>query len=402
MKKFSLLLIVLSSLINCKAQIIFSDSLRASVLTVSPGVGAYERFGHAGFRIQDLRNDQDIVFHYGVYNYNEPNFIIHFVQGLCNYKMGACYTSDFIRQHQTRHLQLTEQELWLDSAQVKSLTNALLVNFEPQNRNYRYNFFFDNCSTRPFQMISKYCLSQTNGSVTTVAYDTAWVEAKTLRDMLQEKTLHGNWLDFGISLAIAARADKPATFCEQMFLPDYMAVAIDHASFDGHALVKSKNVLTPYGQDIIDEINNPGPWLLSPMAVTSLIFLLASIFLIFWIKTQNISACSKIFDSTLLLATGITGCILWFLNFFSEHPAVDNNANCLLFLPTNLLIIPIIWIKKAEKVRRIYFFIIFAAAIIYIIVRALLGQYCHPAMIPLVAAIIIFSLKYLKSAVRKV
>ena len=96
-------------------------------------------------------------------------------------------------------------------------------------------------------------------------------------------------------------------------------------------------------------------------------------------------------DSLWLALTGLTGCIIWFLNFCSEHPAVDHNLNCLWLLPTNLLFIAFIWTKKGEKVRRIYFFIIFAAVILYIISVCVSAQYFHPAFVPLVGTLLLRS-----------
>ncbi|MBQ0056718.1 MAG: DUF4105 domain-containing protein [Bacteroidales bacterium] len=376
MRRTILTLIVLLSVITTRAQMFFGDSLNISLLTAAPGVGAYERFGHTGIRVQDLKGGSDIVFHYGVYNYREPNFVWHFVEGICNYRMGANHASSFIEDYRERGLQLTEQRLWLDSAQVQAMIATLIDNYQPQNRNYRYNFFFDNCATRPYDLLTRFAM-----------FDTAWIRPVTLRDMLQEKTNRNNWLDFGISLAIAGRADRQASFREQMFLPDYLMEALRHASIDGHPLVAAESELSPYAPAIAEEIENDcgGPFspnvvCLIPMLFAWIMFLSKKLGRWTWASSRTTA---NVFDTLLLLVTGLTGCILWFLNFFSEHPAVDNNVNCLLFLATNVLFAPIISIKKAEKVCRIYFFIIFAAEILYIVFVLVCAQYFNPAFLPL-------------------
>jgi hypothetical protein len=98
-----------------------------------------------------------------------------------------------------------------------------------------------------------------------------------------------------------------------------------------------------------------------------------------------------------MLATGLTGCIVWFLNFASEHPAVDHNLNCLWLLPTNLLFLPLIWTKKGTKVRRIYFFAIFAAVFLYIISVCVSAQSFHPAFLPWLGVILLRSADHIKS-----
>ncbi len=378
MKRILFVLIVLFSVIRTYGQLQFSDSLRISLLTVADGQDAYECFGHTGLRVNDLKKDLDIVFHYGVYNYTEPNFIWHFVEGKCNYSMGACYADDFFYQHKRRQLDITEQTLSLDSAQCSNLVRALIENYAPRNRNYRYNFFFDNCATRPFEMINRWA---------EVQYDTTWIESKTLRDMIQEKTGKGNWLDFGISLTVAGRADQQTLFKEQMFLPSYLSNAIAHAVVNEHPLVtevighengSSKVKSTDEKTDALS--------LFSPTILGWFLLVLAILISIQELRGGKPTA-GRSFDSVWLFATGLAGCIVWFLNFFSEHPAVDNNLNCMWLLPTNLLFLSIIWIKKAKKVRRIYFFIIFAAEITYIISVSTCAQYFHPAFLPMLLTI---------------
>lgn len=376
MKYFFTSLIVLFSAMNAMAQLQFSDSLRISLLTVDDGEDAYECFGHTGLRVTDLKTDADIVFHYGVYNYTEPNFIWHFVEGKCNYSMGAMHASSFFESHRRRQLNIIEQTLHLDSAQSVGLVDALVENYAPQNRHYRYNFFFDNCATRPFDMLNKWA---------DIQYDTTWIQKITLRDMIHEKTGIGNWLDFGIAVAVAGRSDQQTTFREQMFLPSYLSNAVSHAYNNGEPLV-SNEILHPYSVPSKHAENTP----FSPIAVALVLMLTALVISVLQIQKKGGNKtliASQTFDTIWLFVTGIAGCIIWFLNFFSEHPAVDNNLNCLWLLPTNVLFTVIIWIKKANFVCRIYFFIIFAAEIIYIISVCSSAQYVHLAFLPILTLI---------------
>lgn len=378
MKRLFILLTLLCTFTLSWAQLNLSDSLQISLLTVSPGEEAYSCFGHTGIRIKDLRFRQDIVFHYGVYNYSEPHFIWHFVLGECNYMMGGVYTSHFLAENREKKLNVTEQVLRLDSTQTASLVGALLENYRPQNRNYRYNYFFDNCSTRPFSIFNKWI---------DIQYDTTWVEDVTLRDMVQEMTGRDTWLFFGISMVIARRADLPTSFTEQMFLPKYLCRALDNASVGNQPFVKERHVY-PFG-DSSTHTDAAFGWL-NPTFICWFFLLIGGT--LTWLSrrskgTQDTWRKALLaYDITWLVATGIAGCIAWFLNFFSLHPAVDNNINCWWLLPTNLLFATIIGIKKAEKVRHIYFFIIFAAEFIYLLLLTQ-GQYCHPAFIPLLIVI---------------
>ena len=394
-------LLTLTYFLPARAQLEFSDSLRISLLTCSPGPDAYERFGHTGLRIQDQRNPQlDVTFHYGVFSFTTPHFKYRFVKGETDYQLGAEFTRDFIEGYRHRGLGMTEQWLRLDSAQAQDMVRKLLINYLPENRTYRYSYFFDNCATRPYHLIN----ASTGNEL---RYDTAWVKDITLRQMVQEKTHRNNWLDFGIALAVAARADQRAYFVEQMFLPDYLSMAVGNAKVEKSTpsnrwhvpFVTESDTLLTMRPDIKAKIEAPDP--IAPATVFGIVLLVALI-LSAWEWRKRKEADQKrhpftvplpvnCFDTLLLLATGLTGCVVWFLNFFSLHPAVDSNLNCFWLLPTHVILSVLIWFKRFNKACRIYFGITFALIIAYVIFDWIIGQYCPPAFLLLLATLLLRS-----------
>jgi hypothetical protein len=172
-----------------------------------------------------------------------------------------------------------------------------------------------------------------------------------------------------------------------MFLPKYLCRALDNASVGNQPFVKERHIY-PFG-DSSTHTDAAFGWL-NPTFICWFFLLIGGT--LTWLSRRSKGTRDTwrkvllAYDITWLVATGIAGCIAWFLNFFSLHPAVDNNINCWWLLPTNLLFATIIGIKKAEKVRHIYFFIIFAAEFIYLLLLTQ-GQYCHPAFIPLLIVI---------------
>ena len=388
----------------------FSDSLRISLLTCSPGPDAYERFGHTGLRIQDQRNPQlDVTFHYGVFSFNTPHFVYRFVKGETDYQLGAVYTQSFIEEYRQRGLGMTEQWLRLDSAQAQDMLQRLLINYRPENRTYRYSYFFDNCATRPYRLI--------NASVgNTLRYDTAWVKNITLREMVQEKTHRNNWLDFGIALAVAARADQRAWFEEQMFLPDYLSLAVGNAKIEKSTasnrwhvpFVTESDTLLTMRPDIEAKIAAPDR--IAPNTVFGIVLLIALVISAWeWHKKKDaeqkrlpvkVPVVANIFDTMLLLAAGLAGCIVWFLNFFSLHPAVDSNLNCFWLLPTHVIMAVLIWFNSLKKWNSIYFGITFALIIAYVILDWIIGQYCPPAFLLLLATLLLRSYMRFDSSLR--
>lgn len=394
-------LLALTYFLPARAQLEFSDSLRISLLTCSPGPDAYERFGHTGLRIQDQRNPQlDVTFHYGVFSFTTPHFKYRFVKGETDYQLGAQYTRDFIEGYRQRGLGMTEQWLRLDSAQAQDMVRRLLINYLPENRTYRYSYFFDNCATRPYHLINASTGNQ-------LRYDTAWVKDITLRQMVQEKTHRNNWLDFGIALAVAARSDQRASFEEQMFLPEYLSMAVGNAKVEKSTpsnrwhvpFVTESDTLLTMRPDIKAKIEAPDP--IAPATVFGIVLLIALVLSAWeWRKRKEaeqkrlpfkVPLPVNIFDTLLLLATGLTGCVVWFLNFFSLHPAVDSNLNCFWLLPTHVIMSVLIWFKRFNKACRIYFGITFALIIAYVLFDWIIGQYCPPAFLLLLATLLLRS-----------
>ena len=394
-------LLTLTYFLPARAQLEFSDSLRISLLTCSPGPDAYERFGHTGLRIQDQRNPQlDVTFHYGVFSFTTPHFKYRFVKGETDYQLGAQYSRDFIEGYRQRGLGMTEQWLRLDSAQAQDMVRRLLINYLPENRTYRYSYFFDNCATRPYHLINASTGNQ-------LRYDTAWVKDITLRQMVQEKTHRNNWLDFGIALAVAARSDQRASFEEQMFLPEYLSMAVGNAKVEKSTpsnrwhvpFVTESDTLLTMRPDIKAKIEAPDP--IAPATVFGIVLLIALVLSAWeWRKRKEaeqkrlpfkVPLPVNIFDTLLLLATGLTGCVVWFLNFFSLHPAVDSNLNCFWLLPTHVIMSVLIWFKRFNKACRIYFGITFALIIAYVLFDWIIGQYCPPAFLLLLATLLLRS-----------
>lgn len=406
MKRYVLAaLLALIFILPARAQLEFSDSLRISLLTCSQGPDAYERFGHTALRIQDLKSpEQDVTFHYGVFSFNAPNFIYRFVKGETDYQLGALHTSHFIEGYRRRGLGMVEQTLRLDSAQCQEMVRRLLINYRPENRTYRYSYFFDNCATRPYNLLNLV-------SDNTIVYDSAWSNAITLREMVQGKTGRDNWLDFGIALAVAGRADQQATYREQMFLPEYLMNAMTHAQTqikvgDGlwlTPIVAQESVLLEMDREVSDAIAAPDP--IAPNTTFAIVLLIALAISGAEYAAKRKPAGSKgkkqesswalilakSFDSLMLLAVGVTGCIVWFLNFLSLHPAVDHNLNCLWLLPTHVIMACLLWVRKLDRVCTLYFGITFAAIIVYVVMDWLNGQYCPNAFLLILATLLLRS-----------
>ena len=82
---------------------------------------------------------------------------------------------------------------------------------KPENRVYRYNFFFDNCSSR----IRDVVVDNIEGGLSFKEKATG----ETLRDLIHDYQGKLLWLNFGVDFLVSAPSDRVATLWEEMFLP---------------------------------------------------------------------------------------------------------------------------------------------------------------------------------------
>ena len=190
------------------------DSIRFSLLTCAPGPVVYELFGHTAIRYQNFTRSTDIVFNYGMFDFDTPNFSYRFAKGQADYQLGINSIDGFRRSYARRSSSVYEQELNLTANEKLRLQQALFVNYQPENRVYRYNYFYNNCTTCARDQIEK-CI---NGKVIYPEGQTG----KSFRSVIHEYTVRSPWDELGIDLLLGAEADEEIGVREQMFAPFYL------------------------------------------------------------------------------------------------------------------------------------------------------------------------------------
>ena len=379
------ILLIISGLSAVNAQgNTLSDSATLSLITCSPGPQIYALFGHTAIRLVDPARGLDIVFNYGMFNFNKPNFYLKFIQGATDYELGAYETKYFLPEYRERNSSVTEQMLNLTTVEKQQLADALFVNYQPENREYRYNFVYDNCSTRPRDKILSVIKDK-------VVYDYV-SEPQTFRNWVGTYTGENTWAKFGIDMLLGREADELSTRWSSMFLPEVLCRefgAVKIIAHDGttRSLVNAEKIIVPR-QDSIVKTN----FLQLPITVT-LTVLLLGVLLIFYEKRRK--KYYKIIDSVLLIVSGLAGVIIFYLMFFSVHPLVHSNFNLLWCNPLNVLVGLFLWNRKLRSVIN-YFqlanvLLFFGALLVFVLsVQAL-----NVAFIPLIVLLLVRSVNWI-------
>ncbi|WP_459189384.1 DUF4105 domain-containing protein [Parabacteroides sp. APC149_11_2_Y6] len=378
MKKSLLLFFILLTFLPLRAQIILSDEAKISLLTVSPSDDeVYTVYGHSAIRINDPVNNIDHIFNYGIFDFSKPNFIYRFAKGETDYRLGVQTFRQFMIEYEMRGSEVIEQELNLDIREKRAIWQALLINNQPENQVYRYNFFFDNCATRPAAIIEKYINGQ-------VSYNSPG-EPQTFRDMINYCTRNKPWLTFGCDLALGSPTDRIATPHEEMFLPVYLKDAFEKATVKGTD--GSEKKLVSSTKCIIEEITDdsiPEKSFLTPLfCCWAFFFLILAITLIEWHKKKYF----RIVDCVLFFMAGMAGAVLFFLCFISTHPSIWPNWSIIWLQPFNLIAVILFAVKKYRKAAYYYHFINFAALTLMLAGWYFIPQHLNTAFIPLVMSL---------------
>ncbi|MCC8198864.1 MAG: DUF4105 domain-containing protein [Tannerellaceae bacterium] len=379
---FSLFLLLFLFPVWLQAQFRISDQAQISILTSSPSDDeVFTIYGHTGIRLKDPAHDMDYVFNYGLFDFSKPNFIFRFAKGETDYTLGGSNFLDYIIDYQLRGSSVTEQVLNLNPGEKQRIVEALLINMRPENRTYRYNFFFDNCATRPVAIVETYVDGE-------VLYNHPY-RPKTFREMIHACSRNKPWLTFGCDLALGSPTDRLATQYEEMFLPQYLQEAFDQATImepDGtvRKLVAETHLLA---EEIPDE-ETETEWL-TPLRCGWLLFL---VILGITYREWKKRACYRWLDCLLFFIAGLAGTVITFLCFISEHPATCPNWLLLWLHPFHLAGAIIFAVKKWKKAGYSYHFINFAA-----LTLMLLGWYFIPQHLPAVCIPLVGTL-WLRSA----
>jgi hypothetical protein len=309
-------------------------ALQISILTCAPGEDVYTAWGHTAIRIIDSAKQTDIVFNFGTFDFNTPNFLLEFVKGNLNYFLSADNFQNFILEYQYYGRSIKEQVLILTDAEKINWQNALLKNLEGNNRYYLYNFITDNCTTRVKDGFYQFASNQVPPS-TIKSYRTHVVEAPYQQGI--------PWIGLGIDVLLGAVSDKAPTAIQAGFLPDLL--------FDQLA-AQTSHIASTQNYDFTKT---------TPTKPTDPVYYIVGLIILYlfvgrWNARWAVIA-AKIIDVSLLFIFGLGGLLLVYMSVFSKHTACHDNFNIAWIHPFYFIALILYFMKPiwAGYLGRIFF-----------------------------------------------
>lgn len=318
---------------------------RISLLTCAPGAELYSTFGHTALRIQDSVRGIDIVYNYGTFDFDDPDFYIKFIRGKLDYSLSVDKYPDFMYEYQYFQRSVWEQELNLSCEQKQQIITALDSNMQGSNRLYKYDFIYDNCTTRVRDLIFR---SLPGSKVAKQLVP----EGTTARNLIYSYLDKGGepWSKLGIDILLGAKLDKPVDNTVAMFTPAYLMAGMDNAAIKGtQPVVKQKRTLL----DVATPIQPT--WNYMPLFLFSIVCGLLT--LLYLSPSKKAQAVSRYVDSFLLYLTGLLGVLLIFMWWGTDHRMTKDNYNLLWALPANLIAVPFLW--RNPPWLKAYFYVAF-------------------------------------------
>lgn len=347
-----------------------------SVLTCSPGDEIYSIFGHTAIRVYNPNTKVDAVVNYGLFDFNQESFVYRFVKGETDYMCGVENFGSFLYSYAWRGSGVKATVLDLTDAEKERIIRVLTNDLKPQNREYRYNFAFNNCATK-IRDIVNFAYSG--------KYESLLPSEYTFRQIIGKYAENYPWFMFSFDVCLGGKDYNTLMTPEEVqFLPEHLDVALNNSLInrDGEETrpnTRQEVILTPAEKTIESTF-------FTPLVVACILLALSIINLALGNKCR---IASNIYSGTLLFTFTLVGLLITFLIFFSEHPFTTWNMNILIFNP--LLVIPFVGLMVKNK--GVVFKIVNAAlvllAVLFVLYAVIFWNFTNKAFIILALTLII-------------
>lgn len=308
------------------------DNVDISLLTCQPHDEVYSLYGHTAIRVQNRNNGDDFAVNYGLFDFDSDNFVLRFVFGLTDYRMGLADFNRFLREYASYGSGVYQQRISMSREEKRAFLMALSDNAKPENVVYRYNYFYNNCTTKARDIL----LSALQGQV---SYEETAIQKgeRSFRDLIHLCNEAHPWAREGNDLLLGVDADRNTNHAERQFLPRVLM-----ADFDSATVVGANGSVRP----LVDTAY----WVLQPgvqyqQTQTSALTSPATASLTFFCVIMALCLYQLVIrkrpmpwvSGGIVFLYGLLGIILGAM-LFSKHPTVNFNLQILILNPLFLLL----------------------------------------------------------------
>ena len=310
------------------------NQYRFSILSIGEGSSLADAFGHTGIRVRDTITNDDIVFNFGIYDFNSPNFYSNFVKGRPQYKLGVQKYENFSKNYKLENRYIIEHIINLNENSSKKIIELLVENLK--NPNYTYDYLRDNCATR----VADILIDKSSNKLKTESLNEQGTD--TYRNLIHSKINENSWGALGIDICLGAVIDKKITLRETLFLPENVMNYLTQIQKENPELISQQTIFKPKGLKKlpVTKIFTSPLFINIFLSIIIIFFTLLGFKKGYWFKS---------IDFIIFFVTGFIGLLIIYLWFFSNHFASAQNFNFLWAFPFNLTMIYALLRKNTPK-----------------------------------------------------
>ncbi len=345
------------------------------LITCGPGTATYSIYGHTALRIVIPSRNSDLVYNWGVFDFSTPNFAWKFAKGRLEYMLGVESLNSFLQDYFYEERWVESQKINLQYDEIEIMFRLITENLKPENIKYRYDFFYDDCSTRVRDLIEESLGDKL------IYPGEGKGKIPTFRQKTGEYQKPYPWLNLGINFLMGSPGDKKASFRDRMFLPEELQKV-----FSDTRIARGEESVSLLEKPVrlldSDPPSHKKFFLISPVFIFSLI-LLASILFTGLVRGEK---ANRITDIVIFLIFSVLAVLMIFFNFFTDHQQMKWNLTIIWLNPFLILcLISLIFNMNKKLWFRITFFI----TAFYLVFSPFLPQEVNINFIPLILLILL-------------
>ncbi|ATB38093.1 hypothetical protein CYFUS_003519 [Cystobacter fuscus] len=327
------------------------EDLSVYLVTFGPGDDVPSWFGHGSLVVEDQKLRQSRLYNYGMFSFDE-RMLLRYAMGRLEFWVDDANPAAVFRFYRSINRDVRLQELNLAPAQKVELGRLLAENVLPQNRNYLYHHYNDNCVTRLRDALDKVLGGQLHAAASGPG-------RMTLRDHTRRYTAVGPPMSLLLDFLMNDEIDKPTTRWQEAFLPDELERQVAELQVLGedgqrHPLVaRSFTLYAAQGRPATPaQPPNYAPVLL----LLGLVLGGLAVGLALWERRTGGRAPRVLLglQNVLVgLVVGIPGLALFIMWLGTDHTVTYRNENLFLANPLTVLALPLgfQWMRGSPRAR---------------------------------------------------
>jgi hypothetical protein len=331
------------------------DNLTIKIAIMGPGDQLYFWWGHIALIVEDSSNGTSYLFDYGLFSFESENFFYNFAFGRLLYCCGVSGTERNFNLYKRNNRDINVYTLNLPPEVKTKIRDYVVINVLPENCDYYYHHFLDNCSTRIRDIIDIATDGQFKRQFGDMKSDF------TFRDHVRRHTYFSPAVDWILSFWMGQVIDAKITVWDDMFLPAEVGRRIENFYYtdtNGNSQKLASSIENVYkAKSHPAVLEKPRKQWLYELAFSLVLSLIFAFF--FFLQTKKIKAgriMAGISMSLCGLVFGFAGLTLYFLNLFTNHDYTYQNTNMIFCTPLLLVTVPfgiIYALTKDQKKRQV-------------------------------------------------